>query len=542
MAYNKTIWSTGDTITASLANNWETQYDEAISWAQSFGLGGSAKHSSDLNTIVETGLYQVNQDSLNTPYSYGNVLHIQRSSSTATQLFSSVASGGEMYKRYKNADNWTSWQKIAMDDEVVRTDGSNDMTYNLDIVGDDAYRMTRIVNNNSDGNTYEIRLNQNSDGSKPGLLRYVNGVDEGRLYINGPNDVRMDGNQLETTTGAQSKVDDKVYHYTTDAYLETDDASVYSPKSSVTVMEVTDTSWSLFGSQYGTVITFWSDLDRGYQELVDHNNNRAYREVHPDTFPTWSAWEKIITNTGTQTFKGNVQWNGGSDDLDSLKSSVSNGKQQVETAITDKGGTVSDSDGDGVPTFQELVDGVNTLSNIGQSLAITDDNVLVNEYTERIDTAGSGYTTIYSLPANCIFVHFSDYSLANRNNTHSNISYETYFYQSSGVSNSSRAGARFYLEDANGNQIDVMYEWYWATEQAHTDQEYLGSFTVTKYPYGHIVYRHYTTSDGEVTTATTIDSGSFDLSNGAKLMTEVYNYDLGTAKAKVYGYVTTYED
>jgi len=29
LAYTKTVWSTGDTITASLANNWETQYDEA---------------------------------------------------------------------------------------------------------------------------------------------------------------------------------------------------------------------------------------------------------------------------------------------------------------------------------------------------------------------------------------------------------------------------------------------------------------------------------------------------------------------------------
>jgi hypothetical protein len=29
MAYTKTIWSTGDTITATLANHWETQYDAA---------------------------------------------------------------------------------------------------------------------------------------------------------------------------------------------------------------------------------------------------------------------------------------------------------------------------------------------------------------------------------------------------------------------------------------------------------------------------------------------------------------------------------
>lgn len=34
MAYVKTVWSTGDTITASLANHWETQYEEAVAEAQ----------------------------------------------------------------------------------------------------------------------------------------------------------------------------------------------------------------------------------------------------------------------------------------------------------------------------------------------------------------------------------------------------------------------------------------------------------------------------------------------------------------------------
>jgi hypothetical protein len=34
LPYTKTVWSTGDIITASLANNWEKQYDEALAWAQ----------------------------------------------------------------------------------------------------------------------------------------------------------------------------------------------------------------------------------------------------------------------------------------------------------------------------------------------------------------------------------------------------------------------------------------------------------------------------------------------------------------------------
>ncbi|WP_406944475.1 pyocin knob domain-containing protein [Halobacillus sp. SY10] len=44
-----------------------------------------------------------------------------------------------------------------------------------------------------------------------------------------------------------------------------------------------------------------------------------------------------------------------------LKQSVSNGKQQVRDAVIGKGGSVADGDGDGIPTFQELTDGVNEI-------------------------------------------------------------------------------------------------------------------------------------------------------------------------------------
>ncbi len=45
-----------------------------------------------------------------------------------------------------------------------------------------------------------------------------------------------------------------------------------------------------------------------------------------------------------------------------LKKSVSDGKAAVRAAITGKGGTVADADGDGVPTHAELVAGINTIS------------------------------------------------------------------------------------------------------------------------------------------------------------------------------------
>lgn len=47
--------------------------------------------------------------------------------------------------------------------------------------------------------------------------------------------------------------------------------------------------------------------------------------------------------------------------LNELFTSVSNGKVQVRNAITDKGGTVTDNDGDGIPTFNELSEGIHSI-------------------------------------------------------------------------------------------------------------------------------------------------------------------------------------
>lgn len=71
----------------------------------------------------------------------------------------------------------------------------------------------------------------------------------------------------------------------------------------------------------------------------------ATNYVHPASHPA----TMILMSDGVTTAQS---------EIDSLKSSVSSGKQQVATAITGKGGTVADADGDGVPSFQELSEGV----------------------------------------------------------------------------------------------------------------------------------------------------------------------------------------
>ncbi|MFE4525883.1 hypothetical protein ACFRCQ_28090, partial [Cytobacillus firmus] len=69
-----------------------------------------------------------------------------------------------------------------------------------------------------------------------------------------------------------------------------------------------------------------------------------------------SVAEMTATNVST-TSGGSVQA-----EIDNLKSSVSSGKVSVRNAITGKGGTVADADGDGVPTYAELAAGVNGIT------------------------------------------------------------------------------------------------------------------------------------------------------------------------------------
>jgi hypothetical protein len=84
------------------------------------------------------------------------------------------------------------------------------------------------------------------------------------------------------------------------------------------------------------------------------------------------------------------------DRADAAFTSASNGKVLVRDAITGKGGTVADADGDGFPTYQELADGVNTVSSESKATGGTflqnkivtgtdkDDNLYTIDYGNRV--------------------------------------------------------------------------------------------------------------------------------------------------------------
>lgn len=84
----------------------------------------------------------------------------------------------------------------------------------------------------------------------------------------------------------------------------------------------------------------------------------------------------VLVASNVESTDGNVQT-----DIDDLKSSVSDGKTLVKNAITGKGGTVLDADGDGVSTFAELSDGVNGIQVGDYAIG---DFVSKYSYTEEI--------------------------------------------------------------------------------------------------------------------------------------------------------------
>ncbi|MED0688043.1 hypothetical protein [Anoxybacillus ayderensis] len=71
------------------------------------------------------------------------------------------------------------------------------------------------------------------------------------------------------------------------------------------------------------------------------------------------AWNSASQKIGDLTTLNTTAKTNLVDAVNELFTNVSNGKIQVRDAITGKGGIVADSDGDGVPTFEELVTGVN---------------------------------------------------------------------------------------------------------------------------------------------------------------------------------------
>ncbi|QAS52367.1 pyocin knob domain-containing protein [Halobacillus litoralis] len=113
------------------------------------------------------------------------------------------------------------------------------------------------------------------------------------------------------------------------------------------------------------------------QLFMDVTTNKIFHRFSDNN--GWRPWAEIA-NQGADVSFASVTVDG----VD-LKQSVSNGKQQVRDAVIGKGGTVADADSDGIPTFQELTDGVNGIT----TSAI--------KSVQRGNNSGSGYSRIVTI-------------------------------------------------------------------------------------------------------------------------------------------------
>lgn len=80
------------------------------------------------------------------------------------------------------------------------------------------------------------------------------------------------------------------------------------------------------------------------------------------------------------------------DAMNELFTDVSDGKKLVRNAITGKGGTVVDGDGDGIPTFAELVNGIGTMSEI----TFSPGDIIIYNSAAMVLRAGNSFTTFKS--------------------------------------------------------------------------------------------------------------------------------------------------
>jgi hypothetical protein len=141
MAYTKTVWSTGDTITATLFNHAETQYDEAkadidahtgrtdnphgVTASQAGALpsttylttdGISAKQvSGDWNDYIDTGFYRgsglVNQPTGTGAHSWKYVMVIRHNTSYVVQHAWDFNGDYEWFRSLLN-DVWQPWNMV----------------------------------------------------------------------------------------------------------------------------------------------------------------------------------------------------------------------------------------------------------------------------------------------------------------------------------------------------------------------------------------------------------------------------------------------
>lgn len=321
--YNKTIWDETIPLNSTNLNKLETQYDNAVAWARSYGLGDKSKDISngDLNTISGTGFYS-GYTLANSPKEVDNVgylIHIEyRAANYAMQIYYSNEANGETnhYTRQKHNGVWYDWQTLeTITGAQTKVDNATKAfglgTYSKVYEGDlntlwtnGMYWAGSGATNKPDTGNWHLFV-QAVSNSYVTQIATRNGKTLVRFMENG---AWTTWAQLETTSGAQAKaneVKDWAKSFGLGGAKDTNadlnnvvDAGFYYTVSSPNAPSGVSAYGYLIVSDHPTSNAYLTQLYTPYNEarLFQRTNNNG----------TWSAWNEKATTANTVNKSGGV--------------------------------------------------------------------------------------------------------------------------------------------------------------------------------------------------------------------------------------------
>jgi hypothetical protein len=174
-------------------------------WAEGHGLG-SAGTDKNWNDIRTSGFYR---GATNGPYGGTMVFgfHSQHSTNYATQI---VGRNGRIFQRTLENNTWESWQELETSkDATAKANQAETNAKNASVaITGDTMTGTLILNNNVNlshkltNGDVNRSIHRGSDNNL-----YLNADQTGAVIMGGSAPKLMNGQTLETTTGAQSKAD-----------------------------------------------------------------------------------------------------------------------------------------------------------------------------------------------------------------------------------------------------------------------------------------------------------------------------------------------
>ncbi|WP_128894626.1 hypothetical protein [Longirhabdus pacifica] len=392
----KTNWEIGETVQHTDMNDIGTEINtaQATADAAETPAGAQAKADQAEANAVESSYQRVakfkNDDGSqidpdvttesliltaheNTPDVSGNTYYYIQThfsfnvNGNKAQIATLYKEGNEMYMRNKHeTDPWSAWTKVTTENDVIEPTAENTS------IGDSAGNFTAT--------------------DVEGALKELHDT-------------------KETPTGAQSKANDaeasaKTYADTTKLAKTggtvTGNLTIDAGTNTMVTIKAQNfgnATLALHGDAQSTGRVYVGQSETyggGFEYNGDGDPVTTDAPMDHVTFfrrdagvDTWVM--KYSHNKDTVDLKGNLTWNNGTDSLDDLKTSVSDGKSKIATAITDAGGTASGSD-----TFQELatvISGLNQLQSTPTTQGIyVNQTTITDDDFHEIFTITGGYT------------------------------------------------------------------------------------------------------------------------------------------------------